>query len=304
MLHGTAQAMNFRMTPLPPVRRGLFTSGYREYAARRAIERAWYTRAIRLVQGRGRQQGLFVSLTSYAPRFATLALTLKSLLLQELRPEAVLLWIGHADMAHLPDDVRELEPFGLRIIACDDHGPHTKYIHALQHFPDARIAICDDDTYYPPHWLGELLAGDQPGEIACQRIHRVALDPLGQPLGYRWWAHDTDARDASILNFPTGVGGVLLRLDRFDPAVLDIGLARRLCPTTDDIWLYAMARLAGTTFRLTGGHEPLTVWRTSQFTALWRTNVLEHGNDAHMAAVFAHFGAERLLGDVQAALAA
>jgi len=284
--------MNFKMTPLPPVRRGLITSSYREYAARRAIERAWETRANRLVQNRGRQQDLFVSLTSHAPRFATLVLTLKSLLLQELRPEAVLLWIGHADMALLPPDVRELEPFGLRIIACDDHGPHT------------RIAICDDDTYYPPHWLGELAAGDRAAEIACQRIHRVALNPVGQPLGYRWWEHDTDARDASVFNFPTGVGGVLLRLDRLDPAVLDIGLARRLCPTTDDIWLYAMARLAGTNFRLTGGHEPLTVWRTSQYTALWRTNVLEHGNDAHMAAVFAHFGAERLLGNAQAALAA
>lgn len=296
--------MNFRLMPLPPVRRGLLTSGYREFHARRTIEREWEARAHRLVQNRGRQPGLFVSLTSYGARFATLALTLKSLLLQDLRPEAVLLWIGHADMADLPREVRDLEPFGLRIIACEDHGPHTKYHHALREFPHARIAICDDDTYYPPHWLGELLWRDRPGEIACHRIHRIALDWLGEPLGYRWWEHDTDARDASRLNFPTGVGGVLLRLDRLAPEVLDIGLARRLCPTTDDIWLYAMARLAGTRFRLVGSHEPLTVWRSSQLTALWRTNVLEHGNDAHMEAVFAHFGVDRLLGEGMAALAA
>lgn len=296
--------MNYPLLPLPPLRRGLFTAGYREFNARRAIEREWDARACRLIQSQGRQEGLFISLTSYNARFATLALTLKSLLLQDVRPEAVLLWIGHADLAELPHDVRELEPFGLRIMACEDHGPHTKYIHALQHFPKARIAICDDDTYYPPHWLGELVAGDRAGEIACRRIHRVALDGEGSPLGYRWWEHDTDARDPSRLNFPTGVGGVLLRLDRLDRTVLEIGLARDLCPTTDDIWLYAMARLAGTNFRLVGSHEPLTMWRGSQFSALWRSNVLEHGNDAHMAAVIDHFGAARLLGDNQAALAA
>ena len=293
-----------KLMPLPPVRRGLLTSSYREYAARRAIEREWSARANRLVQDRGRQQGLFISLTSYGPRFPTLALTLKSLLLQELRPEAVLLWIGHADMPYLPDEVRELSPFGLRIIACEDHGPHTKYHHALRQFPQARIAICDDDTYYPPHWLAELVAGDRRGEIACRRIHRVALDDTGAPLGYRWWEHDTDARHASRLNFPTGVGGVLLRRDRLDKAALDIDLARELCPTADDIWLYAMARLAGTRFRLVGRHEPLTLWRSSQFSALWRINVLEHGNDAQMAAVFAHFGAERLLSERPSLLAA
>jgi len=293
-----------RFMPLPPVRRGLLTSGYREYAARRTIEREWSTRANRLLQDRGRQTGLFISLTSYSARFATLALTLKSLLLQDHRPEAVLLWIGHGDMPFVPDEVRELCPYGLRVIACEDHGPHTKYHHALRQFPHAQIAICDDDTYYPPHWLEELVAGDRPGEIACRRIHRIALDLFGEPLGYRMWDHDTGARDASRLNFPTGVGGVLLRRDRLGPAVLDIALASALCPTTDDIWLYAMARLAGTRFRLVGGHEPLTVWRTSQFSALWRINVLEHGNDAQMEAVFAHFGADELLGERVAALAA
>lgn len=296
--------MNIPHYRLPPLRRGLLTSAYREFHARRTLEREWAARAHRLVQRGGRQPGLFVSLTSHAARFGTLELTLKSLLLQDVRPEAVLLWIGHGDMAALPEEVRMLEAFGLSIMPCEDHGPHTKYVHALARFPGARIAICDDDCYYPPHWLGELVAGDRPGEIACHRIHRVALDAFGEPLGYRWWDHDTDEREASPLNFPTGVGGVLLRRDRLDPAALDIALARQLCPTTDDIWLYAMGRLAGTQFRLVGGHEPLTVWRTSQYSALWRANVLEHGNDVNLAAVFAHFGAARLLGVGEAALAA
>ncbi len=296
--------MNFRLLPLPPVRRGLLTSGYREFHARRTIERDWAFRSDWLARDPAGEEGLFISLTSHAARFATLALTLRSLLLQDLRAEAVLLWIGHGDMAALPPEVLSLQPYGLRIMACEDHGPHTKYTHALRQFPDAGIAICDDDCYYPPHWLAELVAGDRWGEIACNRVHRIALDDAGVQLGYRWWDHDTDQRDASPLNFPTGVGGVLLHLGRLDPAVLDIALARRLCPTTDDIWLYAMGRMAGTNFRLVGRHEPLTVWRSSQYSALWRANVLEHGNDANMAAVAAFFGMERLHGEPAKALAA
>jgi hypothetical protein len=142
------------------------------------------------------------------------------------------------------------------------------------------------------------------GEIPCHRIHRLVIGSDGLPLGYRHWDHDSDFRDCSPLNFPTGVGGALLHTDRFDPVVLDTELARRLCATTDDVWLYVTARIAGTRFRLVGDHAPLTVWRGSQFSALWKRNVLENGNDANMRAVIAHFGAERVLSGTREVLAA
>ena len=287
--------MGSKWLRMPPLRRGLLGSGARERRARRVIEDSWLARAEAGPASAG-ARGLVVSLTSHGPRFGTLALTLKSLLLQTLRPERVVLWIGHGDMALLPAEVRALEALGLEIRACEDLGPHTKYVHALREWPGARIAICDDDTYYRPEWLADLVAGDRPGEIPCHRIHRIALDAHGLPEPYRLWEHDWEARDASPLNFPTGVGGALLRLDRFDHRVLDTHAARALCPTTDDLWLYAMARLAGTRFRLAGPYEPLVVWRSSQDSALWRTNVVEGANDRAMAAVVARFGVEGLFG--------
>ena len=72
----------------------------------------------------------------------------------------------------------------------------------------------------------------------------------------------------------------------------------------DDLWLYAMARLAGTCIRLAGPYEPLVVWRTSQDAALWRTNVIEGANDRAMAAVVARYGSERLFGRAAEWLAA
>lgn len=291
-------------TALPPLRRGLLTSRLREYQARAAIERGWKAQSGLLRLGCDSSAGVVISLTSHAPRFATLAPTLRSLLLQTLRPAAVVLWIAHHDFAALPDEVLALRGYGLTIEPCEDHGPHTKYAHALRRFAGHGIAICDDDTYYPPDWLQGLVAGERSGEIPCYRIHRVALGSDGLPLGYPYWSHDSDRRDSSPLNFPTGVGGVLLRAEQFDPVVLDTALARRLCPTADDIWLYVTALLAGTRFRLIGDHVPLTVWRSSQFSALWKCNVLEHGNDASMQAVVAHFGAERIFADRRDVLAA
>jgi hypothetical protein len=285
-----------RLRLVPPLRRGLLTSPLRELRARRLVEHEWAERLAGRAAPPSEAAGPIVSLTSHGPRFGTLALTLKSLLLQQLRPEAVLLWIGHGDLGALPAEVLELEAHGLRIVACDDHGSHTKYVHALRAFPGHRIALCDDDTYYRPSWLAELAAAERPEEIACQRIHRVTRDRRGLPEPYPLWEHDSRAEDASPLNFPTGVGGMLVRLDRFDRRILDIGLARALCPTSDDLWLYWMARLAGTRIRRVGPYEPLIVWRTSQEVALWRVNVAARGNDRQMAAMIGHFGSAGLFG--------
>jgi hypothetical protein len=259
------------------------------------VEQGWFER-LGGARPAPATKGLIVSLTSHEARFGTLALTLKSLLLQQVQPEAVLLWIGHRDLAALPGEVRALEAQGLRIMACEDHGSHTKYVHALRAFPDRRIAICDDDTYYRPNWLAQLVEADRPGEMPCHRIHRIALDARGMPESYSHWQHDSMARDASPLNFPTGVGGMLLRLEQFDSRILDIELARSLCPTSDDLWIFAMAALAGAHFRRAGDHRPLIVWRASQDVALWRVNVAARANDRQMAALIDHFGPTCLFG--------
>ena len=284
--------MGSKWVALPPLRRGLLTSPVRELAARRVVERSWQARLAGddPAASSPPTAPLKISLTSHAPRFGTLALTIKSLLLQAARPEEVLLWIGHGDLAALPAEVRALTAHGLSIRPCEDHRAHTKYVHALREFPAARIAICDDDTYYRPDWLAVLLAAERPGEIACRRIHRIALDAAGLPLPYRFWDHDSAARDASPLNFPTGVGGVLLRRDLFAPELLDMAMAGALCPTQDDIWLYWMARRAGTRFRRAGRREPLVAWRGSQEVALWRANLREGKNERQMAALLRRFG--------------
>jgi hypothetical protein len=263
---------------------------WQEWQVRRAIEARWAEQPATIPVPLGAAP-VIVSLTSYPPRFATLALTLKSLLTQSLRPEAVILWIGEKDMAALPADVRALAEHGLTIRACEDLRSFTKFIHALREFPRHRIAICDDDTWYRPHWLADLAVDLPAGQIACHRIHRVRLDASGAILPYNQWEQESSATDASPLNFPTGVGGVMLRSDMLDARIVDAATARALCPSADDVWLYWMGLLASSLFVRVGNQDPLISWRASQHVALWRTNNVEStANDEQIARMTETFG--------------
>jgi len=269
----------------------------RERAAHRAVELRW--RAHRPAAAPRTKTPVIVSLTSYAPRFGTLAPTIKSLLTQSLPPDAVHLWIGHADVASVPDEVRQFTAAGLEIHACEDFRSYTKFVHALRAYPQHRIAICDDDTWYRPHWLEQLAAPLPADQIACHRIHRIRLAG-GRPIPYNEWEQESPARDASPLNFPTGVGGVLFRADQLHPDILDVATARTLCPTADDTWLYWMARRAGSTFVRVGKNDTLVTWNGSQHVALWRTNnVADLANDPQIAAMIDRFGPDAFTTDAK-----
>lgn len=241
------------------------------------------------------EPALVVSLTSYPPRYGTLALTIKCLLLQMHKADAVVLWLepGHRDA--LPASVIALQAFGLQIRNSTQFRSYNKLIPSLDAFPGATVVICDDDTYYWSTWLGEMVAqaSKSKGAIICHRTHLIDLLPTGEPTSYRDWKHNTPDCFPSPLAFPTGVGGILIPPGALDPMVLDTTLARSICPTADDIWIYWMGRRAGTLFRKIGPVRKFISWRSSQNVALWReNNVGEVANDRQIAAMIAHFGSD------------
>jgi hypothetical protein len=118
-----------------------------QYAAARA------TMVWRIRSG-GRQHPLpgklIVSLTSYPLRFATLPLTLRSLLCQAVKPDRIVLWVPHDDEPIIPEAVRRLTSYGVEIRTTDDIKSFKKIIPAVRAFPDAFIVTADDDVYYGP----------------------------------------------------------------------------------------------------------------------------------------------------------
>ena len=235
---------------------------------------------------------LVVSLTSYPPRFPTLDLTLRRLLSQDVAPDELVLWIAHQDRASLPRRVEHLQEHGLTIGTCEDLRSYKKIVPALGAYPDAFIAICDDDTNYPTRWLRALVEGYRdPQEVVCHKARRFAVDLDGQVLRYENWPSlfEEEAAGRSVL--PIGFGGVLYPPGSLPPETLDAERFMRLCPHGDDLWLFWLSRLAGCTARRTSTiNKRFGGWPGTQSVALWRRNDLGGGCDRQIAAMIRAYG--------------
>jgi hypothetical protein len=237
---------------------------------------------------------LIISLTSFPGRYKSLHRTLKSLLSQSVRPDQVILWIAAEHQASLTPAILDLQRRGLTIASCDNRlRSHNKYIHTRRLHPQAFIATADDDTYYRPGWLAELLADYDPAQrvIPCHRVHKIKLMPDGRPAAYRDWVWESSETTPSTLIFPTGVGGVLYPPDCLPAEVDDEARILALCPRADDVWLYWMALRNGYLFRRTRNWHPLHHWwRSQQEGLMWGNVYNDDGNDQQIKAMIGAYG--------------
>ncbi len=240
---------------------------------------------------------LVVSLTSYRPRFPTLALTLRSLLDQRTEADRTVLWVTPEDLPDLPAEVLALRGSGLEIATVRNLRSYKKLVPALRSFPDCTIVTADDDAYYDPDWLTRLVATAKasPGAVVGLRCHMARMDKDGCLLPYNSWDHETEATKPGHERerlFPTGVGGILYPPEALVRQALDEDRFMRLCPSADDVWFFWMARLAGTRHRRAPEAHQILFWPDSQKVALFWHNVIDApGNDEAIRALEAEFGA-------------
>lgn len=235
---------------------------------------------------------LYISLTSHPPRYKYLRQCLLSLLVQDVRPDGLLLWIEAADLAALPSGVRVLQRLGLRIMPCENGlRSYKKLIPALELYPDAYIATADDDQIYPHDWLSGLVAVAAPGVIAYHRAHRVRLEADGTPAAYASWEREIGDQRPGDIVVPTGVAGILYPPGAFDPRVTERELFQTLAPTCDDLWLRWMAELNGSRYRRAQSEGVRADLPTSTVAHLWAINSMgPMGNDLAVKALTTRFG--------------
>jgi hypothetical protein len=272
---------------------------FRRFKQRRRVARAHAELAGRAMQGRawaarphGLSRRLVVSLTSFPGRFDTLLPTLQSLLFQTMRPDAVQLWIAHEDVARLPDAVRQLEPLGLDVRACADMRSYKKIVPALAEEPESLIVTADDDIWYWPGWLEELVEAHRAtgNTVVAHRAHRIVLRPDGHPDSYARWERPVRQSLAGPLIFPTGVHGVLYAPGALHPDVTRRDLFMSLAPSADDIWLYWMHRRCGSRPHVLALGHRILEWPGSQAVKLQSGNLAGGGNDLAVAAMISAFG--------------
>lgn len=234
---------------------------------------------------------LILSLTSYPPRFSTLHRTLWCLLDQTIQPDRTILWIAESDANLLPSSVKKLEAKGLEIHFCKDTGPYKKIVPALSTFPEAHIVTADDDLYYPSNWLEQLLKSwnGQKNQIVCHRAMRCELSNNKEPLPYTSWKDETRTTTAADI-LPTNGAGTLFPPGSLSHDTVNEKLFLKLCARADDIWLFWMARRAGSIFKKTPTNFKLISWMETEKHGLRYENCEESANDKKIKTMIAHFG--------------
>lgn len=236
---------------------------------------------------------LVISLTSYAPRFKWLHLTIKSLLEQTVLPDKIILWVAKEEINKLPETVLDLDG-KIAIIPTEDLRSYKKIIPALSSYPDSHIVICDDDIYYPRRWLGELIGEPHRKSILAHSVHRFHYWPNGKLASYSDWSFDVQdgkARQRSLDTIAVGVGGVLYPPGSLHPDVTNTSLFLKLCPGGDDLWLYVMARLNGFLPVKVGRRLHPIFWPDTQEVGLFKDNMYKN-DDIAIEKLMSHYGRE------------
>ena len=242
------------------------------------------------VKPHGLTSPVVVTLTSYAARFPTLHFTLRCLLRQTMRADRIILWVSEEDLSRLPEKVLELREQGLEIRTAKDMKAYTKILPALDALPGAYLCSADDDVFYPPVWLEELIRGVEPKMIVCHRAHEIILTESGHIRPYLEWDFDFREERSGPQIFATGVGGVL-----YPPGILaheagDRSAAFELSPFSDEIWFYWMARRNGAEYKRVGPWRAIITWPGSQKQALSQANIDGGQNDIQIARMVERYG--------------
>ena len=207
-----------------------------------------------------REESVIISLTSFPERMHDISFCLYSLLNQSYKPDKVILWLADSQFPNkendIPEDVLNLKKNGLTIRWCEDIRSYKKIIPTLKEYPNSYIVTADDDIYYPKDWLRNIWDAYQqyPNTIIASRVRRIEFNYDNTFRMYSEWEFSDDF-STSYCNFSTNGAGTLFFPNSLSKLTTDDSLFLELCPSCDDVWLWAMAVLNKT--KITSIGNPL-----------------------------------------------
>ena len=191
------------------------------------------------ITGTTDHNNIIISLTSYTKRFDTLDLCIKSLLMQTIKPDKVVLYLARKDGENIPFKILKLKQYGLDIrIVSEDYRPHKKYMYAMEEFTDSLIITVDDDAIYSNNLVKALLDTHRkyPNAVVTGRAREIKItNGIFSP--YNEWKLSGKREEPSMMMLATGVGGIL-----YPPKLLDVDMATNReyiekYIDVDDLWL-------------------------------------------------------------------
>lgn len=237
-----------------------------------------------------RREKIIVSLTSYGKRLETVFITIKSIMYQTMKPDAIILYLDESTGNNLIAHEKELIRAGLTIKRnVENLKPHTKYYYAMQEFEEALIVTVDDDIIYDDELIEDLYLHHIkfPEAVICRRGHRMIKQDF-RIAPYKKWEGCVKTNYPTDELFPTGVGGVLYPCGEYRKSFLNREIVVKNALTADDIWLKAIQLLNGVKAYAIG-EVPLKTIHNTQEEALQLFNVDQGENDVILNNLQNHF---------------
>ncbi len=229
---------------------------------------------------------IYISLTSYKPRFGTLLPCLKSLLNQKLKPNGIFVWLDCKE-DDFPLELKRLTEYGITyVFNCEDIKPHKKYFYAMKNFPNDIIITVDDDVIYPSDLVSGLYKTylKYPNCICARRVHKIVRKINGKLFPYDNWKFNfTKSKKPAFDLMATGIGGVLYPPKSLHPTAFNINEIKKVCLYADDIWLKFYENLNSTKVVWSPCEcpEPVEI-AESQIVSLNSKNIDFNGNDNYI----------------------
>ncbi|MDE7253383.1 MAG: hypothetical protein K2O32_10640 [Acetatifactor sp.] len=247
-----------------------------------------------------RHNKIIVSLTSYPKRISCVDRVIKTLLIQTLKPDKIIIWLSKEEFPNqnmdLPTDLIELCQYGLEIRwVSGDLKSHKKYFYAMQEFEGEIIITVDDDTYYNPELIECLYNSyiSHPHAVSCTRTNLICKDDMEDLSPYGDWEKKysfyVDMEMMDLL--AVGCGGVLYPPNCFELDTLcDEYSIEKYCLFQDDLWLKINEIIAGIPTVLIKEYKRLLISEIggSQEVALY-TNINRGGNDEALSKLNSYF---------------
>ena len=228
------------------------------------------------------------SLTSFPLRINECFYAIKSILLQSVKPNRIVLWLASSQFPDkkLPKSFEELIKIGVEIRYCEDLRSHKKYFYMLQEQKENELIITfDDDIIYHPDTISRALDMHEkyPNCIVCNDAKLIELRDDKQSLAsYNKWQKVQDGtKEPDIYKYSIMTGsGCLYPYGVIPDAIFNEQQIRNLAFTADDLWITFTAKaFQVSVIPTTIVAKNYTTVSNSQRLHLAQINCLGVGND-------------------------
>ena len=245
---------------------------------------------------------IVASLTSFPARIHCVEYAIKSLMLQSVKPDRIILWLASEQFpdSEIPKSLEKMKEYGLEIRFCDDLKSHKKYYYAMQEQSEDELLITyDDDIIYEYNSIEKLVTTFKkfPDCVICNRAQAFYRDNKGNFAPYKSWqvVSSEGVQNPSSMLMPSTGAGCLYPYKILNERVFNREEIEKYAATTDDLLIGFNCLYSNVKIVKTRKHIPtLCTVSSSQTENLSAENIFGELNDRTVSLLSKH-----LLGETE-----